>query len=96
MQATIKLTAFLTNPEGVWERDCPVEFPPGAEKQILVQLTTGVLKTGLVRELGDDEIEIIPAMRVKSITAKLNTVQIASPLDLNAVAPRASTKIQLT
>lgn len=83
MQGVIKVTAFLKEPEGVWEDEIPVQFPPGKAKAAALQVVMGIMAVGLIRTLGEDEFEIIPMLRVKSITAKTSTILGADGVDLS-------------
>src|SRR5579859_6104974 len=95
MQRQIEVTAFLQKPDGtpdgVFEESYRADFsgvPPTkmaeAGKAAMLQLSAQ-FNNGLVREIGPEEIEIIPINRVRSITLKLSPVTLANAADIAAV-----------
>lgn len=89
-KGTIKVTAVLHNPDGVWEQEIPVEYPAGAEKQILMQVLGGVRTVGLLTTIGPEEVELIPETRVKHYNFKLNTVVLGNEADVASAATSAA------
>jgi hypothetical protein len=83
MQAKIKATAILQDPVGVWEEDFPVEFGPGEAQATMLQLL-GMLRGGLMRVLGETEIEFIGPARIVSLNLKMEV----SRIDLATTLPQ--------
>jgi hypothetical protein len=79
MEARVQLTAFLINPDGVFENTIKVTYNKPEELRGLFQAVTNMIGQmgGLVREISEEEIEFIPLNRVRSVTVKLSKVQIA-------------------
>lgn len=88
MEQTVKITIFLTNPDGVWEDQMRVSFEnpnsiKGAHKQILAKVFH---EGGLWRTVSETEHEFIPMLRVKSVNIAIEAVpavNVATPADLN-------------
>ncbi len=80
-EAKCKITIFLSNPDGLIEREIMTVWEneatkKNAHKQILMTLFR---EGGLWREISDDEHEFIPLTRIRSAVIKFEMSQIADP-----------------
>ena len=85
MELLAKITAFLVNPDGVWEENVPVVCnDPHALTQIIPQIAGSIVRAGgLLRQISDDEGEFISLLRVRSITIKLSPIVTPGVVDPN-------------
>lgn len=90
IKGSIKITAELQNPTGVWEKTIKVEYGPGQELPIILQVLATVRNTGLVNTVGTTKVTLIPEARVVGYTAELNLVQLGDPLALAAATGKVS------
>lgn len=88
-KGTVHITAVLQNPQGVWDNSVDIEYPEGAQKFAVLNIWNGLYKIGLVRDLSEDSMEVIPACRILNCTLRLEekNIELANVLDA-AVATR--------
>lgn len=85
-----KITAILQNPDGVWEKEIPLNFDdpravPQAYKQLLMaEVRDGGLWREIINEASENEHEFIPAVRIRNINihVEASTIALADANDL--------------
>lgn len=91
MNITLKVSAVLTNPPGIWEDEMPCELPDLTYvRTAITKIIHGILGGGgLFREISETETEFIPLLRVQNINVKANVVAVADNFDLAQATTRA-------
>lgn len=91
IRGTVHLTAYLKEPEGVWEQDVPFECPPDKEKSAMLQVVLSMLNIGLLESISETEFNLIPMGRVKTINVKAipQNIGLATGADFSAATAAA-------
>lgn len=94
IKAKVKVTGFLTNPEGKVETLVPVEYPDASyARAAVVRILLATKQVGFMDELSPTHVRWVPAdsPRVLHIEAELQTVAIADNLDMAAAVAASKT-----
>ena len=92
----VKVTAVLTNPDGVWEDTADVNVPDGAPAGLAAMQVLAKLlgQGGLISMPTADTVEFIPMLRVKHIELKAGGLSLATGLADIKQAARAAASVQ--
>ena len=91
-KAHVKITAMLSNPDGIWQDEILVEFKNPETLATAHRQIVGTFQRdgGIWRTISETEHEFIPFLRIRSVAINVNELRISEDTNVAGAAAEAA------